>query len=54
MIAAEISNVCGRQMKFNVTLKQEEKNQPTEKVEIPEQVNILVNAFKGTIVAGRM
>ena len=54
VIAAEISNVCGRQMKFNVTLKTSEEKAPAEKVEIPQQVNILVNAFKGTIVAGRM
>ena len=54
IIAAEISTVCGRPMKFNVTLKVEEPQPSAEKVEIPEQVNILVNAFKGTIVAGRM
>jgi len=53
VIAAEISNVCGRQMQFNVTLKADEPQKPAEKVEIPQQVNILVNAFKGTIVAGR-
>ena len=54
LIAAEISNICGRQMNFNVTLKVEEPQTPAEKVEIPLQVNILVHAFKGTIVAGRM
>ena len=54
VIAAEISNICGRQMKFNVTLKTVEPQKPVEKVEVPQQVNILVNAFKGTIVAGRM
>ncbi len=53
VIAAEISNVCGRQMQFNVTLKADEPEKPAEKVEIPQQVNILLNAFKGTIVAGR-
>ena len=41
-------------MHFNVTLKVQEAQKPAEKVEIPLQVNILVNAFKGTIVAGRM
>ena len=54
VIAAEISNACGRQMNFNVSLKSVEAEKPAEKVEIPVQVNILVNAFKGTIVAGRM
>jgi DNA polymerase-3 subunit gamma/tau len=54
VIAAEISNVCGHPMKFNVTLKTVEAKKSEEKVEIPLQVNILVNAFKGRIVAGRI
>ncbi len=54
VIAAELSNICGRPMKFNVTLKSRESQKPAEKVELPLQVNILVNSFKGTIVAGRM
>ena len=54
VIAAEISNVCGRQMKFNITLKTVEPQKPVVPAEVPLQVNILVNAFKGTIVAGRM
>ena len=54
MIAAEISNACGRPMKFNVTLKESKPQENTAPAEIPLQVSILVNAFKGTIVAGRM
>ena len=54
VIAAELSNACGRPMKFNVTLKEAKVQENTAPVEIPLQVNILVNAFKGTIVAGRM
>ena len=54
VIAAELSNACGRPMKFNVTLKTIEPEKPDAPVEIPQQVKILVNAFKGTIVAGRM
>ena len=54
VIAAEISNACGRPMKFNVTLKEAKPQENTAPAEIPLQVNILVNAFKGTIVAGRM
>ncbi len=54
VIAAELSNTCGRQMKFNVTLKAAEPQKTAAPVEIPVQVSILVNAFKGTIVAGRM
>ena len=54
VIAAELSNACGRPMKFNVTLKEAKAQENAAPVEIPAQVNILVNAFKGTIVAGRM
>ncbi len=54
VIAAEISNACGRPMKFNVTLKEAKTQETAAPAEIPLQVNILVNAFKGTIVAGRM
>lgn len=54
VIAAEISNACGRPMKFNVTLKESKPQENTAPAEIPPQVSILVNAFKGTIVAGRM
>ena len=54
IISAELSNVLGRQMCFNVSLKKAELPKNVAPVQIPEQVNILVNAFKGTIVAGRM
>ena len=54
VIAAEISNACGRPMKFNVILKEAKTQEAAAPAEIPLQVNILVNAFKGTIVAGRM
>lgn len=54
VIAAEISNACGRPMKFNVTLKEAKTQEAAAPAEIPLQVNILVNAFKGIIVAGRM
>ena len=53
VIAAEISNICGRQMQFFVSF-QEEKKEVRKKVEIPNQINALVNIFKGTIVAGKM
>ena len=54
VIAAELSNACGRPMKFNVSLKTNETQKTAAPVQVPLQVNILVNAFKGTIVAGRM
>ena len=54
VIAAELSNACGRPMKFNVTLKTVEQKTTGTPLEVPQQVSILVNAFKGTIVAGRI
>ena len=54
VIAAELSNACGKPMKFNVTLKTVEAQKAAAPVQLPLQVSILVNAFKGTIVAGRM
>ena len=38
-------------MDFEVTVKIEEK--VVETVEIPQQVQILVNAFKGSVVGGK-
>ena len=54
IIAAELSNAIGRPVQFNVTLRTAEPVKQAAPVEIPLQVKILVNAFKGTIVAGRM
>ena len=53
IIAAELSNAFGRPLNFTVTLKKSEPVEQAAPVEIPDQVNILVNAFKGSIVAGR-
>ena len=50
----QLSNICGRPMTLKVTLLEE--SQPEEEAgpkEIPSQVQILVNAFKGTIVTGK-
>ena len=54
IIEAEISAICGRQMKFLVDFQEEKKEIAKEFVQIPLQVEILVNAFKGTIVAGKV
>ena len=54
IIEAEISAICGRQMKFLVDFQEEKKEAAKEFVQIPLQVEILVNAFKGTIVAGKV
>lgn len=54
IIEEEISSICGRQMKFLVDFQEEKKEVAKEFVQIPLQVEILVNAFKGTIVAGKV
>lgn len=54
IIEAEISAICGRQIKFLVDFQEEKKEVAKEFVQIPLQVEILVNAFKGTIVAGKV
>ena len=54
IIEAEISAICGKQMSFVVDLQEEKKEIKKESVQIPLQVEILVNAFKGTIVAGKV
>lgn len=54
VIEAEISAICGRKMNFLVDLQEEKKEVVKELVQIPLQVEILVNAFKGTIVAGKV
>ena len=41
-------------MSFVVDLQEEKKEIKKESVQIPLQVEILVNAFKGTIVAGKV
>ena len=54
VIEAEISAICGKQMSFVVDLQEEKKKIKKESVQVPLQVEILVNAFKGTIVAGKV
>ena len=53
VISTEISSVCGKQMAFNVVIEEQKAQVNTGPVVIPPQVEILVNTFKGTIVAGR-
>ena len=47
-ISAEIGRVCGKPMTFRVSIKA--KNDNIVKKEVPPQVKILVDMFKGTIV----
>ena len=52
-ITDRLSKICGRQMEFIVTeQKIEAQTGQTEQKEIPVQVQVLVNAFKGTVVTG--
>ena len=53
-IADRLSKMCGRQMEFVVTEKQQDNNdQQEESKEVPVQVEVLLNAFKGTVVTGK-
>lgn len=48
IIEKEISSVCLKQMKFIVNLKEEEVVQ--KQIELPLQVKLLIDAFKGSVV----
>ena len=50
LLSERISKICGRTMMFVVTQKQEEKNEDEKEQVLPDQVNVLLNAFKGTVV----
>lgn len=54
VIEAEISAICGKKMKFSVDLQKEEINQKKDSAQLPLQVEILLNVFKGTVVAGKV
>lgn len=53
LISEMISTVCGKTMGFNMILKQQEEVK-REAVELPNQVKILLDVFKGDIVAGKI
>lgn len=46
-----LEGCCHTKMEFEISVKVEEK--PVENIEIPQQVQILTNAFKGSIVGGK-
>ena len=53
MIAREISSICEKPMEFRLKLKSSvQMQQEASKIEYPQQVSILVDVFKGTVVAG--
>ena len=51
LVVEHISKVCGKQMEF-VVLEQQTQEDNSEPKEVPVQVQVLVNAFKGTVVTG--
>lgn len=50
IIAKEISSVCSKQMEFKVILKKEDISKKENNEELPVQVKLLLNAFKGNII----
>ncbi|MBR5646760.1 MAG: DNA polymerase III subunit gamma/tau [Treponema sp.] len=50
---ATVSELCGRAMKIELILKQEEKKEQKETVEIPKQVQIICDTFRGKIITGK-
>ena len=52
VLSAEISKICGKTMEFTVELEKKAPVQTQQKRELPEQVKILADVFKGTVVAG--
>ncbi|MCR5436815.1 MAG: DNA polymerase III subunit gamma/tau [Treponema sp.] len=52
-ISASVSKICGRTMKIELLLKQEEKSAQKQETEIPKQVQIICETFRGKIVAGK-
>ena len=57
VICAEVSKIFGKQMRFSVNLQEKTEEAVKETAtenQVPDQVNILLNAFKGTVVAGKV
>lgn len=50
IIAKEISSVCSKQMEFKVILKKEDTTKKENNEELPVQVKLLLNTFKGNII----
>lgn len=53
VISREIASICGKNLEFKVSLQQKNQQPDNEpQKELPVQVKILVNAFKGNIITG--
>ncbi len=53
IISQELSAIYGKSVQFKVSMHKKEDDNSAAQVEIPPQVNLLVDMFKGTIVAGK-
>ena len=51
-LKSALKTFCHADVDFEISLKQKEE-QKTEQIELPNQVKILVNAFKGSVVGGK-
>lgn len=49
-VSERISSICGKPMTFKVTKEQPALENEQEEQALPSQVNVLLNAFKGTVV----
>ena len=56
-IVNELCRVCGKKMSFELVIDhviKEEQNESGQKIEIPPQVQMVIDIFKGTVVAGKI
>lgn len=53
-VASSISAAIGRDMGFNVILEENREDNEKKEVVLPPQVNMLLDVFKGTLVAGKV
>ncbi|MDD5929465.1 MAG: DNA polymerase III subunit gamma/tau [Spirochaetales bacterium] len=54
VITEEVSKICGQPIKINIKIEDKKNLENIGHTELPVPVKILVNAFKGTVIAGKM
>lgn len=54
VITEEVSKICGQPIKINIKIEDKKDLENIGHTELPVPVKILVNAFKGTVIAGKM
>ena len=50
LISEEISKICGKNMYFDVKLQEVQNQNITENKDFPNQVKILIDVFRGTVI----